>query len=132
MTAIGARAVDEYVARQPEAMQKLLRRVRTAIRRAIPAADEAISYQIPAFKLHGRAVIYFAGWKQHYSVYPANERLVARFAEELAPYEVSKGTIRFPISEPVPVKLIAGIALFLAAEAGERQRIRSAEAKKGR
>jgi uncharacterized protein YdhG (YjbR/CyaY superfamily) len=66
-----------------------------------------ISYQIPAFRLHGAAVIYLAGWKQHYSLYPATGPLVAAFEDDLAPHEVSKGTIRFPLSEPVPVKLEA-------------------------
>jgi uncharacterized protein YdhG (YjbR/CyaY superfamily) len=65
-------------------------------------------------------VIYFAGWKQHYSLYPANRRLVAAFKKELAPYEVNdKGTIRFPLDEPVPVKLIEAIAKFRAKEVAE-------------
>ena len=65
-------------------------------------------------------VLYFAGWKQHYSLYPAGARLVAEFQNELAPYEISKGTIRFPLAEPVPVKLITRIARFRAKEAAGR------------
>jgi uncharacterized protein YdhG (YjbR/CyaY superfamily) len=66
-------------------------------------------------------VIYFAGWKRHYSLYPATRRLVAAFKDELAPYEVNdKGTIRFPLSEPVPVKLIEAIATFRAKEVAEK------------
>ncbi len=65
--------------------------MRSAIRKAVPGAEEVISYQIPAYKLHGRAVLYFAGWKQHYSLYPATDRLVAAFKDELAPYEVKQG-----------------------------------------
>jgi uncharacterized protein YdhG (YjbR/CyaY superfamily) len=88
-----------------------------------------ISYQMPAFKLNGRYVLCFAGWKQHYSLYGSTAPLVAAFKDELAPYEVNgKGTIRFPLSEPVPVKLIAGIAKFRAKEVGardfRRQRLR--------
>lgn len=64
--------------------------------------------------MKGERVIYFAGWKQHYSLYPAGVRLVGAFKEELAPYEVSKGTIRFLLSEPVPVKPITQIAKFRA------------------
>jgi len=93
----------------------MLERVRSAIRRALPRAEEAISYQIPAYKLDGRTIIYFAGWKQHYSIYPANARLVAAFRKELVPYEVNeKGTIRFPLSGRVPAGLIARIAKFRA------------------
>ena len=107
--------IDEYIAGFPRAVQRVLKQVRRAIRKALPDADEAISYGIPAFKLGGRAVIYFAGWKQHYSLYPSNARLIAAFKDDLEPYEVNdKGTIRFPLSEPVPVKLIADIAKFRA------------------
>jgi uncharacterized protein YdhG (YjbR/CyaY superfamily) len=76
-----------------------------------------ISYNIPTYKLHGRAVIYFAGWKRHYSLYPVTPRVIAALKADLAPYEISKGTIRFPLSEPVPVNLIGRIAKTKAAEA---------------
>jgi uncharacterized protein YdhG (YjbR/CyaY superfamily) len=79
-----------------------------------------ISYKIPAYKLHGGIVVYFAGWKQHFSIYPANERLVAAFREELAPYTVNRGTIRFPLSERVPVDLIKRIARFRASGLAQR------------
>lgn len=109
--------IDEYIADFPRAVQRVLKQVRRTIRTALPDADEAISYRIPTFKVGGRAVIYFAGWKQHYSLYPSNARLIAAFKDDLEPYEVNgKGTIRFPLSEPVPVKLIAGIAKFRAEE----------------
>lgn len=65
---------------------------------------------MPAYKLDGTRVIYFAGWKNHYSLYASSGRIVAELAEELAPYEIKKGTISFPLSEPVPVKLIGRIA----------------------
>ena len=120
------RSVDEYIATHPEAVQAILQRVRSTIRKAVPGAEEAISYQIPTYKLHGGHVVYFAGWKQHYSLYPATDHLVAAFKDDLAPYEVGKGTIRFPLSEPVPVRLIARIAKFLAKEAGSRARAKRA------
>lgn len=110
------KSVEEYIASQPRAVQRVLKRVRSAIRKAMPGADEVISYQIPTFKLHGRPVLYFAGWSHHYSLYPSTDRMVAAFRDELAPYEVGKGTIRFPLSEPVPVKLIEGLAKFRAKE----------------
>jgi uncharacterized protein YdhG (YjbR/CyaY superfamily) len=119
-------SVDEYIGSQPEAVQSLLGLVRTAIRMAVPKAEEVIAYKIPAYKLHGQPVLYFAGWKKHYSLYPASDRMVAAFQEELASYTVNKGTIRFPLTQPVPVKLIGRIATFRAKEIAEGQRRRSA------
>ena len=124
------KSVDEYIASQPAAVQGILGRVRDAIREALPGAEEVISYQIPAYKLRGGRVLFFAGWKQHYSLYPAGERLVAAFRDELASYEVSKGTIRFPLSQPVPVKLIGRIAKFRAKEVAEREKAKRAAPKK--
>ena len=116
-------SVDEDIASQPETGQRILKRVRSIIRKAVPDAQETISYGIPMYKLDGRYVLYFAGWKQHYSVYPFTDRLVAAFKNDLAPYEISgKGTIRFPLSEPIPVKLIEGIAKFRAREVVEHQK----------
>jgi uncharacterized protein YdhG (YjbR/CyaY superfamily) len=116
------KSVDEYIATHPEDVQAVLHRVRRTIRKAVPGAEEVISYQIPAYKLHGGAVIYFAGWKQHYSIYPATDRVVEAFKDDLAPYKVSKGTIRFPLSQPVPVKLIERIAKVRAKETAEHAR----------
>ena len=125
-------SVDEYIAAHPEDVQPILRRVRSIIRKAVPGAEEAISYQIPTYKRHGGYVIYFAGWKQHYSLYPATDHLVAAFKDDLAPYKVNKGTIRFPLSQPVPVKLIERIAKFLAKEAATRARAKLIGPKKRR
>ena len=130
MAKTGFKSVDEYIASQPEAAQGVLKRVRRSIRKALPGAEEIISYQIPAYKLDGRTVIYFAGWRQHYSVYPSSDRLVAWFKDDLARYEVSKGTIRFPLSEPVPVKLIEAVAKFRAKEVTEREKAKAAARKK--
>ena len=112
--------VGEYIASQPAEVQPVLERVRATIRKAIPHADEVISYQIPAYKLDGRNVVFFAGFKNHYSLYPANARVVAAFRKELEPYETNgKGTVRFPLTAPVPVRLIAAIAKFRAKEVAE-------------
>ena len=108
------KSVSEYIASKPRDAQVILKRVRSTIRKALPAAEELISYQIPVYKLNGVPVLYFAGWKQHYSLYPAGDALVAAFKDELAHREISKGTIRFPLSEPVPVDLIERIARFRA------------------
>ena len=116
------KSVDDYLASQPAAVQAVLQRVRSAVRKALPEADEMISYQIPTYKLRGRPVIYFAGWKEHYSLYPSTAGVVTAFGQELGRYEVAKGTIRFPLTEPVPVKLIAGIAKLRGREVTERTR----------
>ena len=116
--------VDEYIAGRPAAVQPALVLVRAAIRRALPEAQESISYQMPTYTAGGRVVIYFAGWKAHYSLYPASGLLPA-LAGELAPYKVEKGTIRFPLGGRVPVKLIGRIAkarAALAASGPQRQR----------
>jgi uncharacterized protein YdhG (YjbR/CyaY superfamily) len=125
------KSVDEYITTHPKDVQAILQRVRSAIRKALPGVEEVISYQIPAYKLHGGAVLYFAGWKQHYSLYPATDPLVEAFKDELAPYKVGKGTIRFPLSQPVPASLIERIARFRAKEAAERARAKLAAPKKG-
>src|SRR5260370_13443666 len=120
MTTTDFKSVDEYIAAHTDDVQAILSRVRSTIRNAVPGAEETISYQIPAYKLQGGAVLYFAGWKRHYSLYPASDRLVRAFKSELAPYKISKGTIRFPLSEAVPVKLIAAIAKFRPKEGNAR------------
>jgi len=114
------KSVSEYIATKPREVQAMLKRVRAAIRKAVPAAKEGISYQIPVYKLDGVAVVFFAGWKEHFSLYPAGDALVAAFKRELAGYKITKGTIRFPFSGGVPVDLIERIAKFRAEELVER------------
>jgi uncharacterized protein YdhG (YjbR/CyaY superfamily) len=75
-------------------------------------------------------VLYFAGWKEFYSIYPASVSMVREFKDELASYEVDKGTIRFPLSRPVPVKLIERIAKFRAQEAAARAKAKPAPPQK--
>jgi uncharacterized protein YdhG (YjbR/CyaY superfamily) len=110
-----AASVDAYIAQFPAPVQRVLKQLRRTLRQALPGAEEVISYSIPAYKLHGRIVIYFAGWKAHYSIYPATAPLIAAFKTQLEPYEYNnKGTIRFPLTEPVPVSLITKLARFRA------------------
>jgi uncharacterized protein YdhG (YjbR/CyaY superfamily) len=121
----GAAAVTAYVASQPAPSRPVLELVRQAIRKALPHAEEAISYGIPAFKVDGRAVVYFAGWKAHYSLYPVTGAVAEALEAELEPYERSKGTVRFPLGERVPVRLIARIAKLLAGAAAERAKAKA-------
>jgi uncharacterized protein YdhG (YjbR/CyaY superfamily) len=120
MANTSAATVDDYLAAQPAATRAVLERVRAAIRKAVPAAEECISYRIPAYKLPGGTVIYFAGWKTHFSLYPASARIVEAFADELAGRIVSKGTMRFPLDEKVCVGLIGRIAKLRAQEVRHR------------
>jgi uncharacterized protein YdhG (YjbR/CyaY superfamily) len=117
------KSVAEYIASQPRASRGVLRRVREVIRKAVPRAEEVISYQMPAYKLDGRILIYFAGWKNHYSIYPATKPLVDAFKDELAPYEVNnKGTVRFPLTGRVPARLIGAIARYRAKQIARKDR----------
>jgi uncharacterized protein YdhG (YjbR/CyaY superfamily) len=115
------KSVDDYIAAQPDEAQRVLRRVRSTIRKAVPRAEEIISYKIPAYKLDGERLLYFAGWKRHYSLYPATQRLIEAFKSDLGTGEIVKNTIRFSLAEPVPAKLIERIAKFRAKEVSERK-----------
>lgn len=125
-------SVEDYIKAQPPASRNVLMRVREVIRKALPDAAEVISYQIPAYKVPAGTVIYFAGWKQHYSLYPASTGLVNAFKNELSKYTVSKGTIRFPLAEPVPVRLIDRLVKFRAKETVARANAKPSVTKKRR
>jgi len=127
-----AAGVDAYIAKQPAQAQPVLKRVRRIIRKALPDAGETVSYQIPTYKLHGEYVVYFAGWKQHWSLYPVTERIRTALGSALASYEVSKGTVRFPLADPVPARLVERIVRALARAAEARSRIRSPASREGR
>jgi uncharacterized protein YdhG (YjbR/CyaY superfamily) len=116
--------VAAYLAKQPPKVRAALTRVRGIILKAVPGLEEGIAYQIPVYKLGGELVIYAAGWKAHYSLYPATD-VAQAFAKELTRYEVSKGTIRFPLDEPVPVMLIRRIVKFRAKLAQERAALKA-------
>jgi uncharacterized protein YdhG (YjbR/CyaY superfamily) len=126
ITKTGFQSVDEYIAAHPESVRRILERVRSTIRKAVPEAREVISYRMPTYTLDGARLLYFAVWKHHYSIYAATEQVVAAFQDELASYEIDKGTIRFPLSAPVPVKLIGRIAKFRAKEVAGRGTAKSA------
>lgn len=126
MATANFRNVNEYIAAQPKAAQVVLNRVRRVIRKALPRAEEVISYKMPAYKQDDEIVLYFAGWKEHYSLYPAGNRLLSALKGQLAPYKVNKGTIRFSLSEPVPVGLIGRIAKLRAKEVAQRKKAKLA------
>ncbi|MCW3999038.1 MAG: DUF1801 domain-containing protein [Candidatus Bathyarchaeota archaeon] len=102
--------VDEYIAFFPEKTQVPLRQIRQTIRKAAPEAEETISYQMPAYRQNG-ILVYFAAFKSHIGFFPTPEGVEA-FKEKLQAYKTSKGAIRFPLSEPLPLELIGEIVRF--------------------
>ena len=102
--------VDEYISGYPKEVQKFLEEVRTTIKKAAPKAEEVISYGMPAYKLHGM-LLYFSAFTNHYSLFAFPDAIIA-FKDKLKGYEQSKGTIRFPLDKPVPVKLITEIVKY--------------------
>lgn len=115
MTTTKPNNIDEYIASFPQETQKILKQVRATIKKAVPGAEETISYAIPTFKLKGSYVIYLAGFKNHISIYPA-PRGKEEFKKELSAYKGGKGTVQFPVDKPIPLNLITKIVKFRAKE----------------
>lgn len=102
--------VDEYIAAFPDETQIALQQVRAAIQKAAPQATEVISYQMPAYKGNG-ILVYFAGYKNHIGFYPTALGIAA-FKDELSVYKGAKGSVQFPLNQPMPLKLISKIVQF--------------------
>ena len=110
--------IDEYIAGFPKEVQATLEKIRATIRDAAPGAEEAISYQMPTFKLKGN-LVHFAAYRNHIGFYPTPSG-IEKFKTELSVYEGSKGAVRFPIGQPIPYDLIHRIVEFRVAENLER------------
>ncbi len=110
----GFTTIDEYIATFPQAIQKLLQEVRATIKAAAPDATEKISYQMPTFFLEGN-LVHFAAFKNHIGFYPA-PRGIEAFKDELAVYNGAKGSVQFPLDQPMPLDLISRIVQYRAAE----------------
>lgn len=108
------KTIDEYIAAFPREVQGILKTVRRKIGESAPAAQEAISYGIPTFKLNGN-LVHFAAFKNHIGFYPAPSAIVA-FKKELSRYKTSKGAIQFPIDKPMPLPLIGRMVKFRVKE----------------
>lgn len=107
--------VDEYINSFPKELTPLLRQIRQVIKQAAPQADEAISYGMPAYKLKGKPLVYFAAFKNHIGFY-ATPTGHSEFAKELAHYKQGKGSVQFPLAEPMPLDLISSIVAFRVKE----------------
>jgi uncharacterized protein YdhG (YjbR/CyaY superfamily) len=112
-------SIDDYIRSFPKDVQKILEDVRQTIRTVVPEGEETISYNIPTIKVAGKYVVYFAGHKQHIGLYPvpAGDET---FEQELALYREGKGTLRFPLDQPIPHALIERVVALLVKERESR------------
>jgi uncharacterized protein YdhG (YjbR/CyaY superfamily) len=108
------KTIDEYIAGFPEDVREILQKIRATIREAAPDAQETISYQMPTFTLNGN-LVYFAGFKNHIGFYPIPTG-IEKFKKELSVYKQGKGSVQFPLDQPIPYDLIRKIVKFRVKE----------------
>lgn len=108
------KSIDEYIAGFPEDIREVLSQLRDRIRKTAPDAQEIISYQMPAYKLNG-ILVYFAAMTRHIGFYPASSG-IEKFQKELSPYKTGRGSVQFPLNQPLPLSLIAKIVSFRVTE----------------
>jgi len=113
-------SIDEYIATFPDEIQKIMEEVRATIKKAAPEATEAIKYAIPTFVFHGN-LVHFAALKNHIGFYPAPEGM-EKFDKELSVYKTGKGSVQFPLDQPIPFDLIAKITAFRVRQNSEKKK----------
>ena len=101
--------VDAYMAGLPDDRRAVMEQIRSTVQAAAPDAIEAIAYNMPAFRLNGRFLVSYEAFKRHYSLFPWSDGMLAELGDDLQPYAVGKGTIRFPANEPLPLGLVTRI-----------------------
>lgn len=106
-----ASSVDEYIKSFPADVQTILQKIRQVIKQAVPAAEESIAYAMPAYKLNGKPLVYFAGYDKHIGFY-ATPTGHSAFNKELSQYKQGKGSVQFPLDQPIPYDLIEKIAIY--------------------
>ena len=111
-------SIDAYIAGFPQEVQSLLEQVRQTIRNAAPQAEETISYQMPTFKLYGN-LVHFAAFKHHIGFYPSSSG-IEHFKDDLSAYKGAKGSVQFPLDQPIPYELIEKIVDFRVQENTQR------------
>ena len=107
--------MDEFITKQPAEVQAILQKIRAIIQKSAPGAEEAMAYGIPTFKLNGRNLVHFSAFKEHIGFYPTPSGIEA-FKKELSAYEGAKGSVKFPLSKPIPYALITKIVKFRVKE----------------
>ncbi|MGB3227552.1 MAG: DUF1801 domain-containing protein [Saprospiraceae bacterium] len=122
--------MDEYIACFPEDVQVILNELRQTVKKAAPDAEEVISYQMPAYKFHG-ALIYYAAYKNHIGLYPTGSG-IATFKKELSIYKGAKGSVQFPLNQPIPFSLISKIVKFRVKENLEKAKLKEKLNKKNK
>jgi uncharacterized protein YdhG (YjbR/CyaY superfamily) len=110
--------IDSYLANLPADQREALERLRAQVNRLVPDAEEAFSYGMPAFKLDGRALLWFAGWKAHCSIYPLTDTFLADHADELRRYRRTKGSLHFTPDAPLPESLVERLVHARVADLG--------------
>lgn len=115
--------VNDYIATQPKNVAVILEKLRQTIKKAAPDAEEVISYQMPAYMYHGR-LVYFAAFKNHIGFYPVSSRIAA-FKKELSVYKGTKGSVQFPLDEPIPLDLVKRIVQYGVKENLEKENIKN-------
>jgi uncharacterized protein YdhG (YjbR/CyaY superfamily) len=111
MQANPAKNIDEYIAGFPGDVQGMLQQIRSTLRKVTPGAEEAIKYAIPTFVLNGKNLVHFAAFKNHIGFYPTPTGITS-FKKELSKYKQGKGSVQFPLDQPMPLKLISEIVKF--------------------
>ncbi|GJM31440.1 MAG: hypothetical protein DHS20C18_04410 [Saprospiraceae bacterium] len=111
---ISPKNIDEYISSFPAEVQDILQKIRMTIQKAAPKATETINYQMPTFKMNGN-LVHFAAYKKHIGFYPAPSG-IKKFEKEIAGYKSAKGSVQFPLDEPIPYDLITEIVQFRAEE----------------
>jgi len=107
--------IDEYIKNSPDNVRKRLILIRQIVKKAAPKAEETINYRMPAFKMNGKYLVFFAGFNKHIGFYPTPSA-IPKFRNELSKYKTSKGAIQFPLDKPLPVSLITRIVKFRVKE----------------
>lgn len=115
-----SKTIDDYIKAFPEDVQSILQKMRQTIRKAEPDAVEAISYQMPTFKLNGKSLVYFAAFKNHIGFYPIPSGVQA-FREEVSPFKQGRGSVQFALDKPIPYGLVRRIVQFRAKEQREKK-----------
>jgi uncharacterized protein YdhG (YjbR/CyaY superfamily) len=122
-------SVDQYISTLPKNTQKRMQEIRKTIKAIVPKAEEAISYQMAAFKVNGEYFAHFAAWKKHIGMYPIPAGDAA-FRKEIVPYMSAKSSLQFPLDKPLPLKLICKVVKFRIAENLERSEAKPKKKKK--